>query len=61
MKKAPVVLSILYIFLVGIYTLQQAIIGNPFQDDVPPLFLFILYLLMGAGALFYALRKNNQD
>jgi len=53
MKRAPKIISIIFLVITGLLTLQQAVIGNPFSDEIPPVITLSLFLVIGSFCAYH--------
>jgi amino acid transporter len=54
MKISVKVVLILFTLIMLFFTIYQAVLGNPFADEVHPVLVLFLLFLMGAGSVVFA-------
>ncbi|MGA2141802.1 MAG: hypothetical protein ABSG94_05200 [Brevinematales bacterium] len=53
MKRAAVIISLVFLAIVVFFTIHQLFLGNPFRDEIPPALTLSLFLIIGGFCSFY--------
>ncbi len=61
-KLIPRRILLAFVIVIGIFMVYQIFIGNPFYDEVSPVWVYVLFFIMGLALLVdWIIKQKTQD
>lgn len=61
MKRSVKIITGVFAGIMLMFTLYQVIIGNPFDDPIPPILIYIAFLIMAVIAIFAIVKSKKEN